>query len=60
MLTRKGQAFIWDSKCEEGFQEIKRRLTTAPILILPNPPEPFVVYCDATLLSLGGVLMQNQ
>lgn len=60
MLTRKGQAFIWDSKCEEGFQELKRRLTTAPILILPNPSKPFVVYCDASFLGLGGVLMQNQ
>lgn len=60
MLTRKGQAFVWDSKCEEGFQELKRRLTTAPILILPSPSEPFEVYCDASLLGLGGVLMQNQ
>ena len=60
MLTRKGQAFVWDSKCEEGFQELKRRLTTAPILILPSPSEPFEVYCDASLLGLGGVLMQNK
>ena len=59
-LTRKGQAFIWDSDCEKGFQELKRRLTSAPILILPNPVESFVVYCDASLLGLGGVLMQNQ
>ncbi|KAI5437984.1 hypothetical protein KIW84_023930 [Lathyrus oleraceus] len=60
MLTRKGQAFVWDSKCEEGFQELKRRLTTAPILILPSPSEPFEVYCDTSLLGLGGVLMQNK
>src|SRR3954463_751465 len=59
-LTRKGQAFIWDAKCEEGFQELKRRLTSAPILILPSPTESFVVYCDASLMGLGGVLMQNQ
>ena len=59
-LTRKGQAFIWTSQCEANFQELKRRLTTAPILILPNPAEPFVVYCDASLLGLGGVLMQNR
>ena len=31
----------------------------ASILILPNPEEPFVVYCDASKLGLGGVLMQN-
>ena len=34
-------------------------MTTAPILILPNPSEPFVVYCDASLIGLGGVLMQE-
>jgi hypothetical protein len=59
-LTRKGQAFVWTAECEASFQELKRRLTTAPILILPNPMEPFVVYCDASLMGLGGVLMQNR
>ena len=34
-------------------------MTTTPILILPNPEESFVVYCDASKLGLGGVLMQN-
>jgi len=37
--------------------ELKQRLTTTPILILPKPDEPFVVYRDASKLSLGGVLM---
>jgi len=34
-------------------------LTTTPILILPKSDEPFVVYCDASKLGLGGVLMQD-
>ncbi|XP_050909944.1 uncharacterized protein LOC127123807 [Lathyrus oleraceus] len=42
-----------------SFLELKKTLTTAPILILPNPEEPFVVYCDASKMGLGGVLMQN-
>ncbi|KAK2409545.1 hypothetical protein QL285_044961 [Trifolium repens] len=58
-LTKKGQAFVWDNLCEKSFQELKRRLTSAPVLILPKPNEPFVVYCDASLMGLGGVLMQN-
>ena len=29
------------------------------MLTLPNPVEPFVVYCDASKMGLGGVLMQN-
>lgn len=58
-LTRKGQAYMWDAVCEESFIELKKRLTSAPVLILPNPGEPFLVFCDASLMGLGGVLMQN-
>ena len=47
-LTRKRQAYVWDAKCEKSFQELKKRLTSAPMLILPNPKESFVVYCDAS------------
>ena len=38
---------------------MKKRLTTAPIWILPKPEAPFVDYCDASKMGLGGVLMQN-
>ena len=50
---------MWDAQCVSNFNELKRRLTTAPILILPEPDKPFVVYCDASKLGLGGVLMQD-
>ena len=46
-------------RCEESFVELKKRLTSAPVLILPNLGESFVVYCDASKMGLGGVLMQN-
>jgi len=59
-LTRKGQAYVWDAKCEKSFQELEKRLTSAPLLILRNPKESFVVYCDASNMGLGGVLMQNR
>ena len=58
-LTCKGKAFVWNTQCESSFHELKQRLTTAPILILPKLEEPFVVYCDASKLGLGGVLMQD-
>ena len=35
-LTRKEVKFDWDDRCEEAFQKLKRRLTSAPILIVPN------------------------
>ena len=56
-LTWKGQAYVWDAKREKSFQELKKRLTSAPVLILQNPKEWFVVYCDASKMGLGGVLM---
>ncbi|RHN78856.1 putative nucleotidyltransferase, Ribonuclease H [Medicago truncatula] len=58
-LTCKGKTFVWDVHCENSFGELKKRLTTAPVLILPKSDEPFVVYCDASKLGLGGVLMQE-
>ena len=58
-LTRKGQTYVWDTKCEKSFQDLKKRLTSAPMLIFPNPKKSFVVYCDASKMGLGGVLMQN-
>ncbi|XP_050916491.1 uncharacterized protein LOC127131619 [Lathyrus oleraceus] len=35
-LTCKGKAFVWDVQCEESFNELKRRLTSAPVLTLPK------------------------
>jgi len=58
-LTCKGRAFVWYVQCENNFNELKQRLTTAPVLILPRSEAPFVVYCDASKMGLGGVLMQD-
>ena len=59
-LTRKDQPFTWTDKCEESFQKLKRRLTSAPILVIPDMGKPFEVYCDASHLGLGCVLMQEK
>ena len=59
-LTCKGRAFAWDVQCEESFTKLKKILTSAPILTLPNPGEPFVVYFYASKMGLGSVLMQNE
>ncbi|MCI73442.1 ABC transporter C family member 12-like, partial [Trifolium medium] len=50
---------VWNENCEKSFQELKKRLTTAPVLILPDAKESFVVYCDASKMGLRGVLMQK-
>jgi len=60
LLTRKDQPFTWTDKCEESFQELKRRLTSAPILVIPDTGKPFEVFYDASHLGLGCVLMQEK
>ena len=58
-LTRKGVKFEWDDLCEKAFQELKRRLTSAPILIVPEQGQRYTVYCVASRDRLGFVLMQS-
>ncbi|RVW68549.1 Retrovirus-related Pol polyprotein from transposon 17.6 [Vitis vinifera] len=58
-LTRKWVKFEWNEECEKAFQELKRKLTTAPVLTAPISGELFIVYCDASTVRLGCVLMQQ-
>ena len=58
-LTRKEVKFEWN-ECEKAFQELKRRLTSAPILIFPEWGQMYTVYCDAYKDGLGFVLMQSE
>ena len=58
-LLKKDTKFNWIEECEASFQELKRRLVTAPVLILPDIRKDFHVYCDASRLGLG-VLMQDR
>jgi hypothetical protein len=58
-LLEKGKEFKWDAKCQESFEEIKKRLTTAPVLIMPDIHKGFDVYYDASRLGLGCVLIQE-
>ncbi|WMV38677.1 hypothetical protein MTR67_032062, partial [Solanum verrucosum] len=53
------KVFQWSEACEKSFQELKKRLTTTPVLTLPEGTQGFVVYCDASRVGLGCVLMQN-
>ncbi|XP_019455113.1 PREDICTED: uncharacterized protein LOC109356237 [Lupinus angustifolius] len=59
-LTRKGNAFVWMAKCEVNFQELKKRLTTTHVLILPYLKGNYNVYYDVSKQGLGCVLMQQQ
>ncbi|GJX11211.1 putative reverse transcriptase domain-containing protein, partial [Tanacetum coccineum] len=58
-LTQKNKRFEWGADEDEAFQKLKQDLCTAPILALPEGPDDFVVYCDASLKGYGAVLMQR-
>ena len=58
-LTQNGVKFEWNESCESSFQELKRGLTSAHILIVPERDVGYNVYCDASKEGLGCVLMQN-
>ena len=59
-LTRKGVKFEWTDRCEGSFQILKEKLTSAPVLTLPEGNEGFEVYSVASHQGLGCLLMQHK
>ncbi|GKD36728.1 putative reverse transcriptase domain-containing protein, partial [Tanacetum coccineum] len=57
--SKKCKTFDWGEEHELAFQTLKDKLCNAPVLALPDGPEDFVVYCDASGIRLGCVLMQR-
>ncbi|GJR13382.1 putative reverse transcriptase domain-containing protein [Tanacetum coccineum] len=60
ILTQKCKTLDWGEEQELAFQTLKDRLCNAPVLALPDGPEDFVVYYDASGIGLGRVLMQQE
>jgi hypothetical protein len=58
-LLEKDKQFERTPACEASFQEWKKRLMTAPVLVMPDMQKPFSLYCDASGQGLGCVLMQD-
>ncbi|KAK1601962.1 hypothetical protein QYE76_027067 [Lolium multiflorum] len=58
-LTKKNVPFVWGKAQQKAFDELKKRLTEAPLLVLPDFAKTFEIECDASGLGIGGVLMQN-
>ena len=62
-LTRgtgaKKRAIKWTPDCQTAFEEIKARMTAAPILQPPNPDAPYVIEVDSSDYGVGGVLLQK-
>lgn len=58
-LLKKGQLFVWTEQQEQAFQSLKKALTSALALALPNFDGPFVVETDAYDKGIGAVLQQD-
>ncbi|GJY66422.1 putative reverse transcriptase domain-containing protein [Tanacetum coccineum] len=59
IFTQKSKTFEWGEEQELPFQTLKDKLCNASILAIPDGLEDFVVYCDASGIGLGCVLMQR-
>ncbi|GJU66401.1 putative reverse transcriptase domain-containing protein [Tanacetum coccineum] len=58
LLTQKNKTYVWGDKQDEAFRILKEKLCV-PMLALPDGPDDFVVYCDASKQGFGCVLMQR-
>lgn len=58
-LLKKEVAFKWENEQHLAFDTLKRKLTTAPLLIYPDFTKPFVLTCDASNYAVGAVLSQG-
>ena len=58
-LTKKNQSFNWTAECQQAFEELKRRFTEEPVLIMPDQTKSFQIECDTSKYVSGAVLTQN-
>ena len=59
-LLKKNAIFTWGLEQQQAFDNLKERLTTAPVLIFPNYQQEFILCTDASDIGLGGILMQER
>lgn len=59
-LTKKNYTWSWGPEQTQAFKELKRLLTTAPVLVQANFKQPLVLRTDASNYALGAVLAQGE
>jgi hypothetical protein len=50
-LTRKGATFDWNTACEMSFRTLKEKLTSAPVLVILDQTQKYVVYLLAHIFT---------
>jgi hypothetical protein len=58
-LLEKDREFKWTGVCRASFEELKKRLTATPVLVMPDLQKSFDIYRDASRQGLGCVLIQE-
>uniref|UniRef100_A0A1B0EZ71 RNA-directed DNA polymerase n=1 Tax=Phlebotomus papatasi TaxID=29031 RepID=A0A1B0EZ71_PHLPP len=59
LLKGSPRGIVWNDKAEQSFTELKKLLTSAPILKLPDYSQPFTVRSYASDVGAGGILLQG-
>ncbi|GJU31797.1 reverse transcriptase domain-containing protein [Tanacetum coccineum] len=59
-LLEKKTPFVFSKDCIDAFQTLKKKLTEAPILVVPDWNLPFELMCDASDFAIGAVLGQRK
>ena len=59
-LLEKDVEFKFNDACLKAFEELKRKLVSAPIMMAPDWALPFIVMCDASDYAVGAVLGQKK
>ena len=58
-LLKKEKAFEWTQECQQAFDTLKHKLTTTPVLLVPNPDLPWTIATDASDQAIGAILLQD-
>ena len=58
-LLKKVKKFQWDGRCQAAFEQIKKYLQNPPVLSLPEPVRPLILYLSVTETTMGCMLAQE-
>jgi hypothetical protein len=58
-VTRVKQVFQWGGKQQKDFDTLKEKISSTPVLALPNLRQPFEIQTDASNYAMGAVLLQH-
>jgi RNase H-like domain found in reverse transcriptase/Reverse transcriptase (RNA-dependent DNA polymerase)/Integrase zinc binding domain len=57
-LLKKDKKFVWSEECQESFDQLKKRFTEEPVLMMLDHLKPFQIQVNSSLFATGGILTQ--